>query len=55
MKVEVDHAFNRSSINRPYFVGSFGGGVYGLSLSWGNRNSDPVWSIGLWIATRGRR
>ena len=42
----ISGQFNKSSINRPYAsVWSDGWRHWGVSLSWGNRNSDPVWSI----------
>lgn len=34
-------------INRPHLVSWADDENYGLGVSWGNGNSDPVWSLGV--------
>lgn len=49
----IERAFNASSINRPYIRRWWHGrDAWGFVLNWGNRNSDPVWSFGIFHEPR---
>ena len=53
MEIRIHRSWRWWPINRPHLQADvIGPGRYYIGLSWGNGNSDPVWSIGLDINMR---
>lgn len=46
MRVRFEREWNWWAINRPYVAHWWNEDGWGFAISWGNRNSDPAWSLG---------